>query len=185
MPILILRVCVMRIFHTTGGNSPGGTGARRRSFQSRPRARSDTPQGCGGGAPQSSGTVGGAGRLDAFETPILRTDGFPLTRQPGWTCTAPGPVLLMCDCPDYVGSYDILLSPPSGSRLIKMYHTPFQVRRRHLRYIREERAALSCQPSGVADGVRSQPGRGEYPGESHVRCDSHRCEKILAVLPGG
>ena len=34
----------------------------------------------------------------------------------------------MCDYHDYVGSYTILLSPPSGSRLITIYHAPFQVR---------------------------------------------------------
>ena len=33
--------------------------------------------------------------------------------------------------------------------------------------------------------MRPQTGRGEYPGESRARCDSHGCEKVFAVLPGG
>ena len=167
-------VCVRRMFHTTGGNSPGGTGTRRRPpLRSRPKARSDTPEGWGAGVPQSAGRAGSAGGLDTF-TPPLRTDGYPLRpASPAGPVPVPRPALLMCDCPDYAGSYAILLSPPSGSRLITMYHASFRVRRRSLRYTREERAALSCQPSGVADGVRPQPGRGEYPGESRVRCDSH------------
>ena len=79
--IAILMVCVRRVFHTNGGNSPSGTGTRRRPpLRSRSKARSDTPEGCGAGAPQSAGTARERGRLDTFEPPLLRADGYPLTR---------------------------------------------------------------------------------------------------------
>ena len=66
-----------------------------------------------------------------------------------------------------------------------MYHAPFQIRRRSLRYTREERAALSCQPAGVADGLRPQLGRGGYSGESSVNCETLSDRQVFAVLPGG
>ena len=129
---------------------------------------------------------GAPGRLDTCEPPLLWADGYPLTRaSPAEPVPAPRPVLLMCDYHSHVGSYAILLSPPSGSRLITIYHAPFRVRRRNLRDIREKQAALSCQPAGVADGLRPQPGRVGYPGEFRVKCETHYSQKVLAVLPGG
>ena len=50
-----------------------------------------------------------------------------------------------------------------------------------MRNTREERAALPCQPAGVADGLRPQPGRGGHPGESRVKCETHCSQKVLAA----
>ena len=105
----ILPVCVWRMFHTNRGNSPGGTGARGAGPSGAGlRARSDTPEGCGAGAPQPAGTAGGAGRLDACEPPLLRTDGYPLrpASPPG---PGPGPVLPVCGHHANGGSHAILL----------------------------------------------------------------------------
>ena len=173
-------------FTPTGVIRQVGTGTRRRSpLRSQPKARSDTPKGWGAGVPQSAGTARGVGETRYLQT-TPPTDRWvsPDPASPAGPVPAPRPVLLMCGYHAHVGSYAILLSPPSGSRLITIYHAPLRVRRRSLRYTREERAALPCQPAGVADGLRPQPGRGEYPGESRAKCYSHSCEKVLAVLPG-
>ena len=91
----ILLVCVICVLHTTGDSSPGGTGSRRMSFRSRPKARSDTSHRGSGGLPRSRQEGrDGRGRLDAFEPPLLRADGHPLTRPVllpwPWTCAGAG-----------------------------------------------------------------------------------------------
>ena len=175
----------MRVFHTPGvirqaGLEPGAGlfGAGPKPVQIRPKGVARVPR-------------NRQERRGARETRYLRTAPpsgrwvSPDPASPAGPVPAPRPVLLMCDYHSHVGSYAILLSPPSGSRLITIYHAPFRVRRRSLRDTREKRAALSCQPAGVADGLRPQPGRVGYPGEFRVKCETHYSQKVLAVLPGG
>ena len=102
--IAILMVCGGRVFHTNGGNSPGGTGTRRRPpLRSRPKARSDTPEGCGAGVPQSSGTARRAGESIPANRPSFGPMGIPRPGQPSWTCAG-----------TQTGAPDVCLSLPSG-----------------------------------------------------------------------
>ena len=171
-------VWVWRVCHTNGGNSPGGTGAGCRSLLSRPKARSDTPQGCGAGVPQSSGRSRGVGETRYLQT-APPTDRWvsPDPASPAEPVPVPRPVLLMCDYPDYVGSDDILLSPLSDSRLITMYHTPFQVRWRILRLP----ANPMLWPTATTRAV--QPGGHQYaPQRAVVDVDALALSKQFAQV---
>ena len=112
-------VCVWRVVHTNRGNSAGRVGPSAGPFGAALKARSDTPEGCGAGAPQPAGTAGGAGRLDVCEPSLLHTDGYPLMGksfsagcgrvfsgcdyrlrrdQPRWQPGSQGPVLFAWPC---------------------------------------------------------------------------------------
>ena len=94
--IPILMVCVMRVFHTNGGSSSGGTGSRRMSLRNRPKARSYTPDECGAAVYRLSEKARCAGRLDAFEPPSPRRWVSADPASPPGPGPAPGPVLLVC-----------------------------------------------------------------------------------------
>ena len=72
--------CVCCVFQTTGDYSPGETGAWRRSFQSWPqRPLRYVPKGCRRSRSRQERREG-RGRLDAFESSLLRANGDPLSR---------------------------------------------------------------------------------------------------------
>ena len=88
-------VCVSCVFHTTGGNPPGGTGAWRMSLRNRPEPAQIRCMSVARAGSRLSEKARSAGRLDALEPPLLRADGYPLTRT-ARAGPVPGPGLLVC-----------------------------------------------------------------------------------------
>ena len=139
-----------------------GTGPRRMSLRSRPKPAQIRRMSVARAVSRLPGKGRSAGNPMPSSRPCSGPMGIPGPGQPGWTRASAGPALVVCGHHFKTGSYAILSSPYSGSRLIAIPHALFRVRRRNLPDASEKRASLSCHTVGVADGRRPQPGRGPY-----------------------
>ena len=89
--------CVWCTLHTTSDSSPGGSRPGACPFRAVPKPAQIRRMSVAQAVSRLSGKARCAGRPNAFEPPLLRADGYPLTRSDlRRTCASAGPFLMVC-----------------------------------------------------------------------------------------